>query len=253
MPRASETVLIGGPTGPVQTLVDEPETLRGLALVAHPHPLIGGANNNKVVYTLAHCLRDFGYLALRPNFRGVGKSAGIHDHGVGETEDLLAVLDYARGRWDPLHGLPVLLAGYSFGTFVQTRVAKRLAEAGQPAEQLILLAMAAGPIEGNSLGGFFHKPTYPYQMWLDGSFMASPFITHYGSDYAAQMDVTGADQKDAFDTATLQIKLLADKTKDHGSRQRRSREAPARARVGRLGRARRRGPDRARLGRRHYG
>ena len=149
MPRASETVLVDGPAGPVQTLLDEPATLKGLALVAHPHPLLGGANNNKVVYTLAHCLRDFGYLALRPNFRGVGKSAGAHDHGVGETQDLLAVLDHARGRWDSSHALPVLLAGYSFGAFVQTRVAKRLAELGRPAEQLILVAMAAGPVEGN--------------------------------------------------------------------------------------------------------
>jgi len=149
MPRASETVLVGGPIGPVETLLDEPETLRGLALVAHPHPLLGGANNNKVVYTLAHGLRDFGYLALRPNFRGVGKSAGAHDHGVGETDDLLAVLDYARSRWDSSHVLPVLLAGYSFGAFVQTRVAQRLAEGGRPVEPLILVAMAAGPVEGN--------------------------------------------------------------------------------------------------------
>jgi len=149
MPRASEAVLVDGPAGPVQTLLDEPETLRGLALVAHPHPLMGGANNNKVVYTLAHALRDSGYLALRPNFRGVGKSAGAHDHGVGETEDLLAVLDYARARWDASHALPVLLAGYSFGAFVQTRVAKRLAEGGRPAEQLILVAIATGPVEGN--------------------------------------------------------------------------------------------------------
>ena len=149
MPRASETVLVDGPIGSVQTLLDEPRTLRGLAIVAHPHPLLGGANNNKVVYTLAHCLRDFGYLALRPNFRGVGKSAGVHDGGAGETEDLLAVLDFARARWDAAHALPVLLAGYSFGAFVQTRVAKRLAESGQPAEQLVLVAIAAGPVEGN--------------------------------------------------------------------------------------------------------
>ena len=133
----------------MQTLVDQPETLRGLALVAHPHPLFGGANNNKVVYTLAHCLRDLGYLALRPNFRGVGKSAGVHDDGVGETEDLLAVLDNAIGRWDAAHALPVLLAGYSFGAYVQTRVAKRMAEGDRPAEQLILVALAAGPVEGN--------------------------------------------------------------------------------------------------------
>jgi alpha/beta superfamily hydrolase len=149
MVRASETMLVEGPAGSVETLVDQPEILHGLALVAHPHPLFGGTNSNKVVYTLAHCLRDLGYLALRPNFRGVGKSAGSHDHGAGETEDLLAVLDHARGRWDVGQALPVLLAGYSFGAFVQTRVAKRLAEGGRPAEQVILVAMAAGQVEGN--------------------------------------------------------------------------------------------------------
>jgi len=149
MPSTSETVLVDGPVGPVQTLVDEPETLKGLGLVAHPHPLLGGTNSSKVVYTLAHCLRDFGYLSLRPNFRGVGKSAGAHDHGVGETEDLLAVLEHARARWDASHALPVILAGYSFGAFVQTLVAKRLAEGGRPAEQLILVAIAAGAVEGN--------------------------------------------------------------------------------------------------------
>ena len=149
MLRASETVLMDGPAGPVQTLVDVPESLQGLALVAHPHPLLGGANNNKVVYTIAHCLRDFGYLALRPNFRGVGKSAGIHDQGLGETDDLLAVLDQAGRRWGDSRSLPVLLAGYSFGAFVQTRVAKRLSEDGRSAEQLILVAMAAGQVEGH--------------------------------------------------------------------------------------------------------
>ena len=159
MSRASTTILVEGPVGPVQTLVDEPEILKGLALVAHPHPLFGGANNNKVVYTLAHCLRDHGYLTLRPNFRGVGKSAGTHDHGAGETVDLLAVLDHAQRRWDPTRGLPVLLAGYSFGAFVQTRVAKQLAEAGRPAEQLILVAMAAGSIEGIRL---YNPEPVPY-------------------------------------------------------------------------------------------
>ena len=148
MSRASDTILVEGPVGSVQTLVDEPDVLKGLALVAHPHPLFGGANNNKIVYTIAHCLRDHGYLALRPNFRGVGKSAGAHDHGMGETEDLLAVLHYAQGRWDPTRALPVILAGYSFGAFVQTRVAKRLTDLGRPAEQLILVAMAAGEVEG---------------------------------------------------------------------------------------------------------
>lgn len=147
MHRPSETVFIDGPVGPLQTLVDEPEVLRGLALVAHPHPVLGGTNRNKVVHTLAHTLRDLGYVALRPNFRGVGKSAGSYDHGNGETKDVLAVYDYATKRWDPSATLPLVLAGYSFGAFVQTRVAQRLAEAVRPVQRLVLVGLPAGPME----------------------------------------------------------------------------------------------------------
>jgi uncharacterized protein len=138
--RPSQTVFFDGGAGPIQTLVDEPDVTRGLALIAHPHPLLGGTNANKVAYTLAHGLRDLGYLALRPNFRGVGRSAGPHDHGNGETDDLLALLDQATRRWSP-EG-PVVLAGFSFGAYVQTRVAKQLVEAGRPPQRLILVALA---------------------------------------------------------------------------------------------------------------
>ena len=146
MARPSQTGFFDGPAGPLQTLVDEPEELRALALVAHPHPLLGGTNANKVVYTLAHCLRDLGCLALRPNFRGVGRSAGTHDHGIGETDDLLAVLTQARRRWPASESLPVVLAGFSFGAYVQTRVASRLLAAGRPPARVILVALAVGPV-----------------------------------------------------------------------------------------------------------
>jgi uncharacterized protein len=147
MPRPSSTLLIAGPAGPIETLVDEPTSLRGLALVGHPHPLLGGTNANKVAYTLAHCLRDLGYVALRPNFRGVGKSAGSHDHGQGETDDMLAVLAHAQTAWGGSASLPVVLAGFSFGAFVQTRVAKRLAADGKTPPRLILVGLAAGRAE----------------------------------------------------------------------------------------------------------
>ena len=140
-------MMIDGPAGPLQVLVDEPETLQGLALIAHPHPLFGGANNNKVVYTLAHALRDLGHVALRPNFRGVGRSAGEHDGGRGETDDLLAVLDAAKKRWDSPGTLPVVLAGFSFGAFVQTQVAERLSQAGRPPARMVLVGTAVGEVE----------------------------------------------------------------------------------------------------------
>ena len=149
MLRPTATLLIDGPAGPIQTLVDPPDDVRGLAVIAHPHPLLGGANNNKVVYTLAHTLRDLGHVALRPNFRGVGKSAGTHDFGQGETDDLVAVLDHAIKQWDPEGALPVVLAGFSFGAFVQAHVAKRLCDKGRATPRLVLVAIVVGEVQGN--------------------------------------------------------------------------------------------------------
>lgn len=141
-------MLIDGPDGAIDLLVDAPENPLGLALVCHPHPLFGGANTNKVAHTLARTMREQGYVALRPNFRGVGKSVGTHDHGGAETEDMLAVLDWARGHWGFGDDSPVLLAGFSFGSFVQTRVAQRLHDAGRPARRMVLVGTATGRVEG---------------------------------------------------------------------------------------------------------
>ena len=139
---ACETFLVDGPVGPIEVLVEAPENPLGLALGAHPHPLFGGTHTNKVVQTLARALCELGFVALRPAFRGVGRSAGVHDQGKGETEDLLAVLAWAAKRWAELADSAPLLAGFSFGAYVQTLVAKRLAETGHPARRLILVAIA---------------------------------------------------------------------------------------------------------------
>ncbi len=144
----TETLLIDGPDGTIELLVDAPEQAQGVALICHPHPLFGGANTNKVAHTLARTLRDLGYIALRPNFRGVGRSQGQHDNGAAETVDMLAVLDWAQANWALDDSRPLVLAGFSFGAFVQTRVARRLAEAGHPAKRLVLVGTAAGFVEG---------------------------------------------------------------------------------------------------------
>ncbi|WP_341676861.1 alpha/beta fold hydrolase [Niveibacterium sp. SC-1] len=141
----TEKLSLAGPAGAIEVLRDTLEDAHGIALVAHPHPVFGGANTNKVAHTLARTLRDLGYCALRPNFRGVGGTAGTHDNGGGETEDMLAVLDWARSEYGDR---PVVLAGFSFGAFVQARVAKRLAEAGRPAKRLVLVGTASGFVEG---------------------------------------------------------------------------------------------------------
>jgi uncharacterized protein len=144
-PSPTEQALIRGPDGDIDLLIDTPATVKGIALVAHPHPLFGGANTNKVAHTLARTFRDLGYTAIRPNFRGVGKSSGVHDHGIAETEDLLAVISWAQSRWGVL---PLALGGFSFGAFVQTRVAKRLAEGVTPVSRMVLVGTAAGQVTG---------------------------------------------------------------------------------------------------------
>lgn len=140
------TLAIAGAAGPIETIVETPAgTPRGIALICHPHPLFGGANSNKVTHTLARAALKLGCVALRPNFRGVGGSAGSHDEGDGETADMLAVLDWARERFGEL---PVSLAGFSFGAYVQTRVAQALADAGRPVARMALVGTAAGHVEG---------------------------------------------------------------------------------------------------------
>lgn len=136
---------LAGPAGIIETRIESPAEPRGIALVCHPHPLFGGSNTNKVVHTLASTFVRLGYAAVRPNFRGVGESGGQHDEGRGETEDMLIVLDEARRIFGEL---PIVLAGFSFGAYVQTRVADALAESGQPAQRLVLVGTAAGHVEG---------------------------------------------------------------------------------------------------------
>jgi len=145
MRASEETILVDGPAGAIELIVDNPGAPRGIALVCHPHPLFGGTNTNKVTQTLARTFAQLGYVALRPNFRGVGQSAGTHDEGRGECEDMLAVLAEARRRFGDL---PVALAGFSFGAYVQTRVAQALADANHPAQRLVLVGTAAGHVEG---------------------------------------------------------------------------------------------------------
>ncbi len=145
MSRSEETLLFQGPAGQIEVRVESPPYPRGIALICHPHPLFGGNLTNKVTQTLALTFARLGYIALRPNFRGVGASDGVHDEGVGETEDMLAVLGEARHRFGDL---PVVLSGFSFGAYVQTRVAAALAARHQPAQRLVLVGTAAGYIEG---------------------------------------------------------------------------------------------------------
>ena len=142
MKKSSEKFTLAGPAGQMECLLDLPEGApRGIALVAHPHPLYGGTMDNKVAVTLARTFLALGYVAARFNFRGVGASEGVHAEGIGETDDMLVMLEHMQARYP---GLPVALTGFSFGTFVQARLQQRLQAEGRPAERLVLVGTAAG-------------------------------------------------------------------------------------------------------------
>ncbi len=142
MNKKSQPFLLDGGAGQMEGMLDLPaEAPRGIALIAHPHPLYGGTMDNKVAQTLARTFVALGYVAARINFRGVGGSAGVHDDGRGETDDMAILLAHMRQQYP---GLPVALSGFSFGTFVQAQLQQRLLAAGTPAERLVLVGTAAG-------------------------------------------------------------------------------------------------------------
>jgi hypothetical protein len=88
-------------------------------LVCHPHPLFGGTMHNKVVYQAAKAMHHRGIPILRFNFRGAGLSEGTHDRGRGEQGDVRAAIDYLVNEFP---GRPIVLAGFSFGSWVGLRV-----------------------------------------------------------------------------------------------------------------------------------
>jgi len=146
--QRSKRRTIDGPTGRIEVALDLPaHAPAGLAFIGHPHPLYGGTLDNKVAATLARAFSGLGWLAVRPNFRGVGASEGAHDHGVGETDDFVHLIDSAP-RWlsdvSLAADFPLALAGFSFGSFVAARAAQRLAERDRAPEYLVLVGTAAG-------------------------------------------------------------------------------------------------------------
>lgn len=120
MPAAHDSrhFFVHGPAGPLEAVLWIPATPaqpKFAAVVCHPHPLFGGTLHNKVVYQVAKSLDALGIPVLRFNFRGAGKSAGAHDHGIGERGDVRAALDFLAGEF---RRTPLLVAGFSFGCWV---------------------------------------------------------------------------------------------------------------------------------------
>ncbi|HVR50047.1 MAG TPA: alpha/beta fold hydrolase [Pseudorhodoferax sp.] len=152
MNTSTERLTLQGPAGAIEVLRDAPQAdapVRGIAVIAHPHPLFGGTMDNKVVQTLARAFVQCGWTAVRFNFRGVGGTAGVHDEGRGEAEDFVAVLSQLAG------GTPVALAGFSFGAFVASRALAGV-QAAHRIEQLVLVGTAASRFDVAAIPADLH-------------------------------------------------------------------------------------------------
>ncbi|WP_421793635.1 alpha/beta hydrolase [Hydrocarboniphaga effusa] len=177
-PGATQDLLLPGAAGDIEVTLAAPRVpARGYAVICHPHPLFGGAMSNKVTYTLASIALKAGFYALRFNFRGVGKSAGTHDEGVGETEDTLLMVDWLRQRMPAAS--PLLLAGFSFGGYVSVRAAER----ARPNLQISV----APPFGGRF--AYAERPQRPDCPWL---------VIHSRDDDVVAYDDTAA-ALDAYD------------------------------------------------------
>ncbi len=122
VPHRIENFCIPGPAGRIECLLKrpiDPPDGGPAAIVCHPHPQFGGTMHNKVVHAAAEALARLDIPTLRFNFRGVGLSGGRHDGGIGEQDDMRAVLDHLATLYP---GAPLVVAGYSFGAFVGLQV-----------------------------------------------------------------------------------------------------------------------------------
>jgi alpha/beta superfamily hydrolase len=115
------TTFITGNAGDIEVLITQPATVTEsspIVVISHPHPLYGGAMTNKVVHILAKTFSELGAITVRFNFRGVGKSEGKYDNGIGEAEDLQILVEELK-QWRAKS--PIWLAGFSFGAYVTVR------------------------------------------------------------------------------------------------------------------------------------
>ncbi|HYQ55170.1 MAG TPA: alpha/beta fold hydrolase [Pseudomonas sp.] len=135
--------MIDGPVGQIQLIVDEPSApARGVVVISHPQPLLGGSPQHIVPVTLARKLVAESWITVRPCFRGVGKTTGPHDEGVGEYADSLAVVEYIKREYP---GVPVALVGFSFGAHVFARAAIALQGS---LRAVVLLGLPVGHVPG---------------------------------------------------------------------------------------------------------
>ena len=143
-----------GKAGAIEGLLDQPDgDSRGVAVVAHPHPLFGGTMDNKVVQTLARAFVQCGWTVARFNFRGVGASEGVHDAGAGEARDFLSVVEQVA----PTGALAI--AGFSFGSFVASHVIQGLWEK-RNIDKIVFVGTATERLAVADVPAALHEKTF---------------------------------------------------------------------------------------------
>lgn len=191
-PGSDRRMVVDGPVGALELLIDVPSRILGVALIGHPQPLLGGSATHKVPHFLARGLRDAGWLTLRPNFRGVGLSAGRHDEARGESDDVAWLAKAVRNT---LPGLHLTLVGFSFGAYVMGRAAQLLEDTGAQASGCVLAGTPVGIVKA----GRYYEPLQlgPHTLVIHGEHDADvplqSVLDWCGSRGKAVMVVPGAD------------------------------------------------------------
>jgi alpha/beta superfamily hydrolase len=156
------SLFLAGPAGRLEALLNAGvENATHAALVCHPHPLYGGTLHNKVVFHTMKALNRFGFPVLRFNFRGTGLSEGEHDHGRGEADDVRTALDWLEKEF----GLPLILAGFSFGAAVGLQPAC----ADARVRALIGLGLPIAPVDDRSYDFSFLQTCKQPKLLVSGS------------------------------------------------------------------------------------
>ena len=183
MNAKTECLTLQGLAGPIEALFDAAQLsdgqsqALGVAIVAHPHPLFAGTMNNKVVQTLARALAQSGWNTYRFNIRGVGQSKGEHDHGIGEAQDMLRVIEQVAPTGK------LALAGFSFGTFVTGQVVQTLHPARE-IHSLIYAGTAASRFAVPAIPADLHNRTLVVHGEVDETVPLAPVM-----DWARAQDL----------------------------------------------------------------
>jgi len=155
------SLFLDGPAGRLEALLNAGlQNATHAAVVCHPHPLYGGTLHNKVVFHAMKALNRFGFPVLRFNFRGTGLSAGRHDQGIGEVEDVRAALEWLNSEFH----LPIIFTGFSFGAAVGLRAACEDSQV----KLAIGIGVPVAPLDGRSYDFNFLRSCTKPKLFLSG-------------------------------------------------------------------------------------